>query len=64
MLTRNLSEQEWLDSCYDEIAKRSVDGGISIQDTRDGAVLVDTLMKAIGERPANVVDFATVRALR
>ena len=64
MFTNRLSQIEWLDRCYDEIAKRSVDGGVSIQDTRDGAVLVDTLMKAIGERPANVVDFATVRALR
>lgn len=60
-----ISEDEFFDRCYTQIALVSLSAGYSLQDARDSAVLVDKLMVAVGERPAsNIVDLATVRAKR
>lgn len=57
MFVRRMSEEEWLDGCWKEIANLSVNAGISVQDARDGAVLRDKLVAAIYPPSAEVIDF-------
>lgn len=65
MLVRRLSHEDWLNRCWEEIALRSVEAGISVQEARDQAVLVDKIMLELGYRQAaNVIDLAAVRAQR
>lgn len=65
MLTRQLSREEWLNRCWNEIAERSVEAGISVQDARDGAVIVRKLVDSIGGPDmTNVVSIADARAVR
>lgn len=63
--TRRLSREDWMDRCYGEIARLSFEAGFTLQEARDGAVLIDKLLVAIGERePSNVVSIAEARAAR
>lgn len=63
--TRRLSREDWMDRCYGEIATRSIEAGFSLQEARDGAVLIDSLLITLGERqPSNVVSIAEARAAR
>jgi hypothetical protein len=42
-LTRRIEFDDWLDERWEDIARLSILGGVSVQDTRDAAVLVDAL---------------------
>ncbi len=65
MMVRHISHDDWLNRCWEEIAQRSVEAGISVQDARDQAVLVDRIMLELGYRHSeNVIDLAAVRAAR
>ena len=67
---RQMSEDEWLRRCWDEVARLSIDGGVTTQETRDAAVLVDRLKFALSGGPEisgeNVIQLpgAAARALR
>ena len=64
MFTRRIEPGDWLDGCYEELARRSVDAGVSIQTTREAAVLCDQLQRALGNRSAEVIPFpVAVRAV-
>ena len=67
--TRNISEADWRDRCYDEIAQRSLAAGVSVQDARDGAVLIDGIIRTLGQdfrvepilRDGRAADFNVIR---
>ena len=52
----------WLQAKYDELAKMSVDAGVSVQETRDAAVLNARLRRAIDDaRMVDVIPFPGVK---
>lgn len=51
----------WLQAKYDELARLSVDAGISVQETRNAAVLTARIRRSIDDaRNADVIPFPGV----
>jgi hypothetical protein len=49
---------DWLSARYDELAQRSIRAGVTIQETRDAAVLHARLQRAIADDAgADVIPF-------
>lgn len=49
---------DWLQQCYDELARRSLNAGITLAQTREAAVIHARLHRAIGDASmADVIPF-------
>lgn len=59
---RHIPYGDWLQHCYDEPARLSLDAGVSVQETRDAAVLHARLTRAIADASsAEVIPFPVRR---
>lgn len=64
-LIRRLTPEQFAENCYNQLAALSLECGFSVQEARDGAVIIDKLLVETGHRaPSNIINFADVRAGR
>ena len=58
---RHIPYGDWLQQCYDELARRSLNAGITLAQTREAAVIHARLHRSIGDAGmADVIPFPGV----
>lgn len=68
-LTRSLTEDKWRDRCFGEIAELSLAAGVSVEEARDGAILINGIIRTLGQdfrvepilRDGRAADFNVIR---